>query len=102
MPHRRGFLNAVAGATGVVAAGCALCDAMGQTSAASSPHRRIVTVGGRRVKTVDIHSHCAVPEALALMQLPAGSSARWDSPQLMIGPERLRIMDQQGIDVEAL
>lgn len=37
-----------------------------------------------------------------MMRLPAGSSARWDSPGLMIGPDRLRVMDQQGIDVEAL
>jgi aminocarboxymuconate-semialdehyde decarboxylase len=59
-------------------------------------------LGGRRVTTVDVHAHCAVPEALAMMKLPAGSSARWDSPQLMIGPERLRVMDEQGIDVEAL
>ena len=25
------------------------------------------SVGGRRVKTIDVHAHCAVPEALALM-----------------------------------
>lgn len=41
-----------------------------------------------------------------MMKLPAGSSARWDNPQLMLeaagGLERLRVMDQQGIDVEAL
>jgi aminocarboxymuconate-semialdehyde decarboxylase len=61
-----------------------------------------VTLGGRRVKTVDVHAHCAVPEALALMRMPAGSSARWDIPQLVIGQDRLRVMDEQGIDVEAL
>lgn len=102
MPDRRSFLKAVAGASGVVAAGCSLLRAAGQSSAAGSGKRRTVTLGGRRVKTIDIHSHCAVPEALAMMKLPAGSSARWDSPQLAIGPERIRIMDQQGIDVEAL
>ena len=102
MPNRRGFLKAaVAGATGLVAAGCSLLDAAGQATPASGARRKVM-VGGKRVKTVDIHSHCAVPEALALMRLPAGSSARWDSPQLMIGPDRLRIMDEQGIDVEAL
>jgi aminocarboxymuconate-semialdehyde decarboxylase len=61
-----------------------------------------VTLGGRRVKTVDVHAHCVVPEALALMRMPAGSSASWDSPQLVIGPDRLRVMDDQSIDVEAL
>ncbi|HTC89069.1 MAG TPA: amidohydrolase family protein [Bryobacteraceae bacterium] len=102
MPHRRGFLKAVAGAGGVVAAGCSLLLRAGQAVQPATGARRRVTIGGRRVTTVDVHSHCAVPEALAMMKLPAGSSARWDSPQLMIGPERLRVMDEQGIDVEAL
>ncbi len=65
-----------------------------------------MNINGRRVKTIDVHAHCAVPEALALMGMPAvgtpGSSARWDDPHLMIGEERLRTMDEQGIDVEAL
>jgi aminocarboxymuconate-semialdehyde decarboxylase len=101
MPHRRSFLKAVAGASGVIAAGCSLMQAAGQVAKPAAGRRRI-TVGGRRVKTVDVHSHCAVPEALALMRMPSGSSARWDAPQLIIGPDRLRIMDEQGIDVEAL
>jgi aminocarboxymuconate-semialdehyde decarboxylase len=98
MPHRRGFLKAVAGASGIVAAGCSLLDAQ-QTG---DRRRRTVTLGGRRVTTVDVHAHCVVPEALALMRLPAGSSASWDNPQLVIGPDRLRVMDDQGIDMEAL
>ena len=27
--------------------------------------RRAVTVGGRRVKTIDVHAHCVIPEAYA-------------------------------------
>jgi aminocarboxymuconate-semialdehyde decarboxylase len=91
----------------VVAAGCCLLPAVPQDTAlrrsqSATGKRRKIILDGRRVKTVDIHAHCAVPEALAMMQLPAGSSARWDSPQLVIGPDRLRVMDEQGIDVEAL
>jgi hypothetical protein len=55
-----------------------------------------VVVGGRRVKTVDVHAHCAVPEAMALMGMGGPSEG------LHLGPERLRAMDAQGIDVEAL
>jgi aminocarboxymuconate-semialdehyde decarboxylase len=58
--------------------------------------RRQVVVGGRRVKTVDVHAHCAVPEAMALMGM------RMPSEGLHLGAERLRAMDAQGIDVEAL
>ena len=108
MPHRRGFLKAVAGATGIVAAGCSLAcfsalDAAGQVApAGGGQRRRRVTLGGRPVKTVDVHAHCVVPEALALTQRPAGTSASWDNPKLRIGEDRLRVMDEQGIDVEAL
>ena len=91
-------MKAVAGAAGIVAASCSLLDAQ-QTG---ERRRRTLTLGGRRVKTVDVHAHCVVPEALALMRMPAGSSASWDNPQLVIGPDRLRVMDEQGIDVEAL
>jgi aminocarboxymuconate-semialdehyde decarboxylase len=64
-----------------------------------------VVVNGRRVQTVDVHAHCAVPQALALMNrklLAPGSSL---PPVLGIATqasERMRTMDEQGIDVEAL
>jgi aminocarboxymuconate-semialdehyde decarboxylase len=60
--------------------------------------RRAVAVGGRRVKTVDVHAHCGVPGAMALMGLKLPTEAL-----LMSRPaDRLRAMDEQGIDVEAL
>ena len=34
---------------------------------APSGRRREVVVNGTRVKTVDVHAHCAVPAAMALM-----------------------------------
>jgi aminocarboxymuconate-semialdehyde decarboxylase len=58
--------------------------------------RRQVILDGRRVKTVDVHAHCAVPEAMALMGMKVPTEG------LLMGPERLRAMDAQGIDVEAL
>ena len=66
--------------------------------AGQTRRRREVLVSGRRVKTVDVHAHCAVPEAMALMGLTVSPSSL-----LMSRPaERLRAMDEQGIDVEAL
>jgi aminocarboxymuconate-semialdehyde decarboxylase len=58
--------------------------------------RRQVVLGGRRVKTVDVHAPCAVPEAIALMGMKVPTEG------LHLGAERLRAMDTQGIDVEAL
>jgi aminocarboxymuconate-semialdehyde decarboxylase len=54
-------------------------------------------VSGRRVKTVDVHAHCGVPAAMALMDLKPAPSLLMSQPA-----DRLRAMDEQGIDVEAL
>jgi aminocarboxymuconate-semialdehyde decarboxylase len=82
---------------GIVFVGCGLVHAAEPLlPSGSAALRRQVVVGGRRVKAVDVHAHCAVPEAMALM-------GRQVSPQaLVVGPERVRQMDVQGIDVEAL
>ena len=58
-----------------------------------------MTIGGRRVKTIDVHAHCMVPEAVALMGGQVNSPG---NAALTLGPERLRKMDEQGIDMEAL
>jgi aminocarboxymuconate-semialdehyde decarboxylase len=65
--------------------------------------RREVAINGKRVKTVDIHAHCAVPEALALMGLElAGPGLRTDLDMATEVALRMQVMDEQGIDVEAL
>ena len=64
----------------------------------AAPRRREVVVSGRRVKTIDVHAHCAVPEAMALLGLTVSPASL-----LMAQPAaRLRAMDEQGIDMEAL
>jgi len=57
-----------------------------------------VVVSGRRVKTVDVHAHCAVPEAMALVGRQLEAEALLKSRM----GDRLQAMDEQGIDVEAL
>jgi len=58
-------------------------------------------VGGRRVNTIDVHAHCIVPEAQALLGLPV-PQARFGRGIDEVGAQRLQVMDEQGIDVEAL
>jgi len=62
--------------------------------------RREVVVGGRRVKTIDVHAHCVVPEALALLGLRLNDQRGPGIEE--VGPRRIREMDAQGIDMEAL
>ena len=59
--------------------------------------RKPVVLGGRRVRTIDIHAHCVIPEALDLIP-----GARANPPSLVLGPQRLLEMDSQGIDVQVL
>jgi aminocarboxymuconate-semialdehyde decarboxylase len=70
----------------------------GSGSAAPHGRRRDVVVAGKRVKTVDVHAHCAVPSAMALM----GRALETEALLMSNTAERIRAMDQQGIDVEAL
>ena len=44
--------------------GCAIASV---THTQAQPRRREVVVNGTRVKTIDIHAHCIVPSAAALI-----------------------------------
>src|SRR5579863_1071703 len=97
MPTRRDFFTAAA------AAGIAFFDRRPAAAQAPAPRRRQVMVGGRRVTTVDMHAHCGVPEAMALMGANANAGGLTDVfTRGASAPERLRTMDQQGIDIEVL
>ena len=62
------------------------------------PRRREVVVNGKRIKTIDVHAHCIVPAAAAVIDHPL------EAPGLLMHDTTTRIaaMDAQGIDVEAL
>jgi aminocarboxymuconate-semialdehyde decarboxylase len=104
MPNRREFLRKLAGASaGLWLAGGDLKGVAERSPQAGAGKRREVRVGGRRVKTVDVHAHVSVPEALALIGVPTNSDTTvYTNLGLAMGPERLRKMDEEGIDVQAL
>jgi hypothetical protein len=79
--------------TGLAFTGCGL---VSPVLAQQPQRRREVVVNGKRVRTVDVHAHCHIPEANALMGLKV------QLPSLVISPERTKVMDEQGIDIEAL
>ena len=62
--------------------------------------RRQVMVGGRRVRTIDVHAHCIIPEAHALLGLQASDHRGPGIEE--VGARRMREMDAQGIDIEAI
>jgi aminocarboxymuconate-semialdehyde decarboxylase len=90
--------------SGIGFVGCSIsaAPAGGEQSAGSTAHshggRREVVVNGTRVKTVDVHAHCVVPEALAVLGREGAKA------ELLMTDTTARIaaMDEQGIDVSAL
>jgi aminocarboxymuconate-semialdehyde decarboxylase len=59
-------------------------------------------VNGVPVRTIDVHAHCSVPEAVALFVAETGTKPPAIDALLLTDPARLRAMDEQGIDVEVL
>jgi aminocarboxymuconate-semialdehyde decarboxylase len=105
MVNRRGFLKyAVAASTGVVCVGCGPRLAIAQS--ATAPRRREITLGGRRITTVDVHAHCAVPAVLDVVKgTPLETPARRQlEGNLGFPVEAARVadMDKDGIDVQVL
>jgi aminocarboxymuconate-semialdehyde decarboxylase len=96
---RRAFLSDIAGAAGLVFAGCCAA-AAGQPTGVRGGSRRAVTVAGRRVTTIDMHAHCAVPAAIDLLRAPASAQTQAGLLALDGDPlaARLAAMDAQGID----
>jgi len=76
--------------------------------AGTTGKRREISIGGRRIKTVDVHSHVAVPEAaqvlkgMPLEKSAVGGATHPGTNPHSLGPERLQTMDEMGIDVQVV
>jgi len=104
---RRDFLKTVAGASaGMLVMGSArsaVKTALGspQGQAAAPVSRREVMVAGKRVKVVDIHAHCTIPEVADVVKgTPFERNAAGRGQAL--GPDRIQALDQRGIDVQVV
>jgi aminocarboxymuconate-semialdehyde decarboxylase len=102
MTNRRDFLRTAAGAGAAVLAGRVNL-ASGQTPAAPA-RRREVLVGRKRVKVVDIHGHFVEPSELDVIKDTnlAGNIRNNLNGALVLGPQRIRAIDEWGIDVQVL
>jgi predicted TIM-barrel fold metal-dependent hydrolase len=105
MTTRRDFLKTgVGAAAGIVFCGCGL---LHPANAQQQPVRQTlpVAIGGKRIKTIDVHSHCYFPAAGALLggdplaPLPNNNGA---SEAVIAIDKRLAAMNSQAIDLEVL
>ena len=73
-----------------------------RTPQAGTGKRREIMVGGRRAKVIDIHAHCQFPELVDVVKdTKFAKNAQSRGPQVL-GPDRLRALDERGIDVQVL
>src|ERR1700749_2588495 len=103
MTTRRDFLKTgTAAAAGIVFCSCGML----QAAHAQQPARQKlpVMVAGKRVKTIDVHAHCAFKEAMALPDGPAvaPSPVRGADESFIEINKRLSVMDAQAVDMEVL
>ena len=101
MTTRRNFLKG-AGAAGLVFCGCGLpYAAHAQKPAARLP----VMVKGKRIKTIDVHTHCFFQQAVDLMGADAPAvmpPTKGVKEHFIVIEERLKGMDAMAIDMEVL
>jgi aminocarboxymuconate-semialdehyde decarboxylase len=69
-------------------------------SLSARQQRRQVSVGSRRVRVIDAHAHCVIP----VQHITKGTPLeKFGGPgNGVLDARRLQIMDQQGVDVQAL
>ncbi len=94
MPNRRDFLRTTGTAAGLLMLG-------GAASSFAQTARREAMLGGRRVRTVDIHAHCVFPEAADLIAGTPLEGTGFAGFQTL-GPRRLEAMNTIGVDYQAL
>jgi aminocarboxymuconate-semialdehyde decarboxylase len=97
MSTRRAFIRTIAGAGAGV---YALARGGEHIAAQSAGARRQVTIGGKRVRVIDIHCHCVIDVMEVVKGTPLEKAAAVGIQGL--GPQRLALMDTQGVDVQAL
>lgn len=97
---RRAFLKDVA-ATALMFVGCAATSRAQSLQGPTSGSSRAVMLGGRRVRTIDIHTHCVVPEASTLLQRTVNRQAALPMAGQAL-TDRLQTMDAQRIDMSVL
>jgi len=107
MTGRRHFLKHGAGALGgIVMVGCGVLGLPAARAAAPAAAPARLVRDGRPVRTIDVHAHCVVPEALAAMGLDVYAlypkTMHGGRENLLVVDERIAAMDAMGVDIEVL
>ena len=101
MTTRRDFLRGgAAAATGIVFCSCGLT--RGARAQQPAGRKLPVMVNGKKIKTIDVHSHCQFHEANKLLGITTPSPVRGADEAVIEIEKRLAAMDAQAVDMEVL
>lgn len=105
MTTRRSFLKSAGAFGGLTFCGCGLPVAA-HAQGAAAPARLPVTVKGKKLKTIDTHSHCFIQAALDAagdkMEAVQTPGVRGIDKLIFTPEQRMREMDAMAIDMEIL
>ena len=94
MSDRRTFLKSVA------YAGAASFFLGPYSASVSQPNRRTISIGGHRIKVVDIHAHCGIP---AVEKVVSGTPLEMKVGKIrLLGPHRIDAINERGVDIQVL
>ncbi len=93
--HRRTFVRSL------LASAAAASLTPLEIAAWQAPARRDVRLGGKRITVIDVHAHCAIAVEALLAGSPLAGRGR-ATGDLLLGPRRLQVMDEQGVDIQTL
>ena len=110
MRNRRDFLKTVAGAAaGAYAAGRGLPALAqrgggggrggGAAAAAGPVKRKEISIGGKRVTVIDVHSHCTVD---GVAEVVKGTPFERQAGGRALDSDRIALIDGEGIDIQVL
>ena len=108
MTSRRQVLTHSTGMiAGIALAGCSGLDTAHtrRLQAPAGGYRLPVEIAGKRVRTIDVHAHCYIAEALAIMGADAKGvlpPVKGQQDHVIVIDQRLAQMDAMGIDMEVL
>jgi aminocarboxymuconate-semialdehyde decarboxylase len=103
MTRRRDFLAGAGAALGIAFCSCSMLRAAQAQQAA--PRRLPLMIDGKRVRTIDVHSHCYFHAAIELMGAEAGDvlpKVKGAQEHFIVIEERLKAMDAMAIDMQVL
>ena len=101
MPNRREFFRATAAAAAgsfVMRGGYAAFAQAAQGAA----KRREISIGRKRIKVIDSHAHLGIPAVAEVVKGTPFAKNVNVAPNLVVGPDRVRAMDEWGIDIALL